>query len=82
MRSIKNQPNPNLRRYWKEKITEIKAYIAAHKYDIVIPPALQFEDSEDEMMQEAKKAAEAEKIKQAEMRKRPKASDHFSTKKS
>lgn len=33
-------------------------------------------------MQEAKKAAEAEKIKQAEMRKMPKASDHFSTKKS
>ena len=54
MNMIKEKPNNALRRYWKDKIAQIKTYIKANKHDIKIPKPLQFEDSEDEMINEAR----------------------------
>ena len=46
---MKMEPrNKDLRRYWKDKVDQIKMYIKAHKYNIKIPEQLQFEDSESE----------------------------------
>ena len=67
-----NQNQP-VKRYWKEKIAQIKTYIKVHKYDIQIPKILQFEDSEDEMMDEARAQVEAQKKRQNEAKKVPRA---------
>ena len=65
MQTLAKNPNENIKRYWKEKIKNIKSIIKAQKYSIEIPEPLQFMNSDDEMMEEIHKKIAKDKEKEA-----------------